>query len=257
MSSSKRASVVNIGKIKVACQECSLRELCLPLGLTDQDVSSIEKIVRRTTDLKKGEYLYRMGDELRGLFAINRGSVKTLEMGRDGDVQITGFHLPGELLGVDAISTDKHPCDAIALEATQVCEIPLDQLEELARQVPGLQKQLLRIMSREIVHDENMLMMLGKMSAEARLASALLSFSERFFRLGQSDTEFRLTMSRQDLGDYLGLALETVSRLFSRFQADGLIEAEGRQLRLLDMDGLRELAGEVVERKNGKRPAAS
>jgi len=254
---SKKTSVVNLNKIKVACQECSLRELCLPLGLKDHDVSSIEKIIRKTTDLKKGEYLYRMGDPLKGLYAINRGSVKTLEMGRDGDVQITGFHLPGELLGVDAISSDQHPCDAIALEATHVCEIPLEQLEELARKVPGLQRQLLRIMSREIVHDENLLMMLGKMNAEARLASALLSFSDRFSRLGFSKTEFRLTMSRQDLGDYLGLALETVSRLFSRFQADGLIVAEGRQLRLLDMDGLRETAGESPAREKSQRPAAS
>lgn len=257
MASDNKPSIVNINKIKVACQDCSLRELCLPLGLKDTEVSSIEKIVRRTSDLKKGEYLYRMGDDLMGLYAINRGSVKTLEMGREGDVQITGFHLPGELLGIDAISADKHPCDAIALEATQVCEIPLDQLEELARKVPGLQRQLLRIMSREIVHDENLLMMLGKMSAEARLASALLSFSQRYERLGYSNTEFRLTMSRQDLGDYLGLALETVSRLFSRFQADGLIEAEGRQLKLRDLEGLRSLAGEAGLKPGSQQPAAS
>ena len=245
----KKNTAFDLSHMKVACKECSLRELCLPLGLEDADVTSIESIIKRTHSLKKGDYLYRIGDALGGLYAISQGTVKTSEVGPDGDIQITGFHFPGELLGIDAISSDRHPCDAVALEPTQVCEIPLDSLEDLAREVPSLQKQLLRIMSREIVQDEAMLLMLGKMSAEARLAACLLSFGERYQRMGLSDTEFRLSMSRQDLGDYLGLALETVSRLFSRFQEENLLAAEGRQLRLLDLDGLRTLAGEAVVRR--------
>lgn len=245
----KKNNTIDLTQIKVVCKDCSLRELCLPLGLDDVDVTSIERIIKRTHSLKKGDYLYRIGDTLGGLYAISRGTVKTSEVGPDGDIQITGFHFPGELLGIDAISSDRHPCDAVALEPTQVCEIPLDGLEELAREVPGLQRQLLRIMSREIVQDEAMLLMLGKMSAEARLAACLLSFGDRYRRMGLSDTDFRLSMSRQDLGDYLGLALETVSRLFSRFQDEGLLAAEGRQLQLLDIDGLRLLAGETVVRR--------
>ncbi|MDH5649540.1 MAG: cyclic nucleotide-binding domain-containing protein, partial [Gammaproteobacteria bacterium] len=174
------ASVIDLKKIKAACQDCSLRELCLPLGLAEPDVSSMQDIIKRTRTLTKGEFLYRVGDHLEGLYAIRTGTIKTSEITREGHIQITGFHLPGELLGIDAISNDKHPCDAVALETTVVCEIALDDLEDLARKLPGLQRQLLRIMSREIVQDEALLLMLGKMNADARLAGCLLNLSERF-----------------------------------------------------------------------------
>ncbi|GMR18245.1 MAG: transcriptional regulator Anr [Gammaproteobacteria bacterium] len=256
MNKKSSASVINLKKIRAACRECSLRELCLPLGLADSDISSIEKIIKRTRNLKKGEFLYCVGDPLEGLYAIRAGSIKTSEITREGHIQITGFHLPGELLGVDAISDDLHPCDAVALESTVVCEIPLDDLEELARKIPGLQKQLLRVMSREIVQDETLLLMLGKMNADARLAACLVNFSERFKKLGFSGSAFKLTMSRQDLGDYLGLALETVSRLFTRFQEEGYIKVEGRQLELLDIGRLRTLMGDEVELVSKSRPVA-
>ena len=256
MNKKTSASVIDLKKIKAACRECSLRELCLPLGLAEPDLSSLEKIIKRTRSLKKGDFLYRVGDHLEGLYAVRTGSVKTSEITREGHIQITGFHLPGELLGIDAISTDQHPCDAVALESTVVCEIPLDDLEALAREIPSLQKQLLRVMSREIVQDETLLLMLGKMNADARLAACLLNLSDRFKRLGFSDTVFKLTMSRQDLGDYLGLALETVSRLFTRFQEQGYIKVEGRQLELLDINGLRTLMGDEVELISKTRPVA-
>lgn len=244
MSGTKKSPVVDFSRMKVACKDCSLRELCLPLGLTEDDMGDLAKIIKRTRTLKKNDYLYRIGDKLQGLFAIKSGSIKSLELAQDGYVQITGFHLPGDLLGVDAISDERHPCDAIALEPVQVCEIPLDSLEELAREIPGLQKQLLRIMSKEIVKEQSQLMMLGKMTADARLATCLLNLSERFKTLGMPAEEFRLSMSRQDLGDYLGLALETVSRLFSRFQESGLIKAEGRLITLLDTKKLQALSGD-------------
>lgn len=248
--------VVDLNSIKIACKDCSLRELCLPVGLNDEDIRCLDKMVRRTRSLKKGDYLYRIGDDLGALFAINRGSVKTSELAHNGNIQITGFHLPGELLGIDAISSERHPCDAVALEPTEVCEIPLTKLESLARELPGLQHQLLRIMSREIVRDEALLLMLGKMNAEARLAACLVSFSERFERLGLSSSAFKLTMSRQDLGDYLGLALETVSRLFSRFQDEGFIRVEGRQVELVDIAGLRALAGGEGDIAGKRQPMA-
>jgi len=242
MPKKEAATVINISSIKAACKDCSLRELCLPLGLSDPDISALDKVIRRRRTLKKGELLYRFGDPLRSLYAIRNGSLKTTGLIEDGRAQVTGFYLPGELLGIDAINADKHPCSAEALETSEVCEIPYGALEELAHQVPGLQHQLLRIMSREIVRDEEMLMMLGRMSAEERLASCLMSFSRRLARLGGPSTDFKLSMSRQDLGDYLGLALETVSRLLSRFQEDGLIGVHGRQIVLRDVDRLRSMA---------------
>jgi CRP/FNR family transcriptional regulator len=243
MKKSDNPKVVKLASIKAACQDCSLRELCLPLGLNEQDLSALDNMIKRTRKLKKGDFIYQMGQPLTSLYAIRSGSAKTCEISATGDVQITGFHLSGELVGVDGISADRHHCDAVALESTDICEIPYDKLEQLAHEVPGLQHQLFRILSREIVHDGELLLMLGKMNAEERLAACVLSFSHRFEQLGFSGTEFKLSMSRQDLGDYLGLALETVSRLFSRFQDDGMLAVDGRRIEILDMVRLTALAG--------------
>ena len=252
MQRKEAATVINISSIKAACKDCSLRELCLPMGLSEPDLSALDKAVKRRRALKKGELLYRYGDPLRSLYAIRSATLKTTGLIEDGRAQVTGFYLPGELLGIDAINSDQHPCSAEALETSEVCEIPFDSLEELAQKVQGLQHQLLRIMSREIVRDEDMLMMLGRMSAEERLASCLMSFSRRLARLGNGAVEFRLSMSRQDLGDYLGLALETVSRLLSRFQEENLISVHGRQIVLRDLDRLRAMAA-GAPRENSAR----
>lgn len=238
------ANIVDLSRIKAACEECSLRELCLPLGLEKTDLAALEKAVKRTHKVKKGEFLYRIGEPMVSLYALRSGSAKTYEISLGGDIQITGFHLAGELMGMDGISTSRHHCDAVALESAEVCEIPFDGLEQLAREIPGLQHQLFRILSREIVADGELLLMLGKMNAEERLAACLLSFSRRFARLGRSEIDFTLSMSRQDLGDYLGLALETVSRLFSRFQDEGLLKVESRHVSLLDLPTLRTMAGD-------------
>jgi len=254
MQNRERPKVIDISSIKVACKDCTLRELCLPLGLNETDLDSLDKVIRRRRTLRKGEPLYRLGDPLKSLYAVRSGALKTTGLMEDGRVQITGFHLAGELLGIDAINADRHPCSAEALETSEVCEIPYPALEELAQQVPGLQHQLFRIMSREIVEDERLLMMLGRMNAEERLASCLLSFSRRQERLGVDGASFKLSMSRQDLGDYLGLALETVSRLFSRFQEEGLIEVRGRHVRLRDNDRLHAIAcGDGAGRTHARR----
>jgi len=240
------ATVINIAALKAACSDCSLRDLCLPLGLSADDLRTLEGSVKSHRKLSKGEFLYRVGDSFRSLFAIRTGSTKTCEIAADGSVQITGFHLPGELLGIDAINSDKHPCDVIALETTEVCELPFGKLETLARELPGLQHQLFRLMSREVAEEEGQLLMLGRMKAEERLAAFLLSFSKRFQLLGYSPTDLRLPMSRQDLGDYLGLALETVSRLFSRFQEDKLITVQGRNVKLLNVVRLKGVTEQAV-----------
>jgi CRP/FNR family transcriptional regulator len=246
------ATVINITALKAACSDCSLRDLCLPLGLSADDLRALEGSVKSHRKLNKGEFLYRVGDSFRSLFAIRTGSTKTCEIAADGSVQITGFHLPGELLGIDAINSDKHPCDVIALETTEVCELPFGKLETLARELPGLQHQLFRLMSREVAEEEGQLLMLGRMKAEERLAAFLLSFSKRFQLLGYSPTDLRLPMSRQDLGDYLGLALETVSRLFSRFQEDKLITVQGRNVKLLNVVRLKGVTEQAVSSQPGR-----
>lgn len=246
MRTSSSATVINIAALKAACSDCTLRDLCLPLGLGVDDLRVLEGVIKSNRKLNKGDFLYRVGDPFRSLFAIRTGSTKTCEIATDGSVQITGFHLPGELLGIDAINSEKHPCDVIALETTEICELPFGKLEALARELPGLQHQLFRLMSREVAEEEVQLLMLGRMKAEERLAAFLLSFSKRLQLLENSPTDLHLPMSRQDLGDYLGLALETVSRLFSRFQEDKLITVQGRNVKLLNVLRLKAVADQTA-----------
>lgn len=245
--------IIDLASLKAACHDCSLRTLCLPLGLSDADMHALETTVNSRRKLKKGELLYRVGDPFRALYAIRSGSTKTCEIAADGSVQITGFHLPGELLGIDAICDERHPCEVVALENSEICELSFDRLGALAREIPELQRQLFRIMSREVQDEEAQLLMLGRMKAEERLAAFLLNFSRRYQRLGLNVTELRLPMSRQDLGDYLGLALETVSRLFSRFQDEGLITVHGRFVNLIDPVRLKAVTDQLArgERARG------
>ena len=242
MDKKQTATIINISNIRATCKECALREHCIPQGLDEADLGALDRVVKRRRKLKKGELLYRAGDPLRSLYAIFSGSIKTTGLMEDGRAQVTGFYLSGELLGIDAINSARHPCTAEALESSEVCEIPYPALEELAQHVPHLQHHLFQIMSREIARDEQMLLMLGRMSAEERLAACLLSFFRRQARLGLNGRDLKLSMLRQDLGDYLGLALETVSRLFSRFQEEGLIKVEGRHIQLRDPARLEALA---------------
>lgn len=231
--------VVKLSQLKVACQNCGLYELCLPLGLNGNDLDRLESIIKRSRPLKKGEILFHQGDNFRAVFAVRSGSLKTYTIDNNGSEQITGFHLPGELVGLDAINDDRHPCYTMALETTSFCEIPFEQLESLSGELPSLRRQLLRVMSKEITQDAGMLMLLGKKTAEERLASLLLSLSTRFKERGFSAKEFNLSMSRNDIGNYLGLAVETVSRLFTRFQEQGLLRAQGKHIELLNLDGLK------------------
>lgn len=234
--------VVNLSTIRQACSECSLFQLCLPVTLDAEDVEQLEDIVQRRRPLRRGEYLYRAEDPFRAIYAVRAGAIKTTVLSINGEEQITGFHLPGEILGLDAINSGRHPCSAQALETTSVCEIPFDNLEYLATKIPRLQQSLLRIMSKEIFKDHELLYAVAKRSADERLAIVLLSFSNRFGRRGLSRTRFRLPMSRAELSNYLGLAPETMSRLFRRFQEQGLITASGKEIALQDIGALRDLA---------------
>lgn len=231
--------VISLTKIRIACESCSLHQLCLPLGLHGDDLHRLENIIKRSHPLKKNETIFHQGDHFQSIFAIRSGSVKTITVANDGSEQITGFHLPGELVGLDAVSSDCHPCSAKALETTSYCEIPFAQLELLSGELPSLRHQLLKIMSKEITHDANLLMLLGKKTADERLASLLLSLSTRLSTRGFSATEFNLSMSRNDIANYLGLAVETVSRLFTRFQDQGLIKVDGKYVKLLTLENLK------------------
>ena len=238
MPTRKQEKVVSLNEIKVACQACSLNEICLPVGIDDEDMERLDAIIDRKRPLARGDHLFRVGDRFRALYAVRSGSLKTYATSEDGQEQVMGFHLPGELVGLDAIANDSHPLAARALETTSVCEIPFDQLESLSNQLPGLQHQILRVMRQEIRDDEQSMLTLGQRSAEERLAAFLISLSNRYRRRGFSPTQFNLTMSRGDIGNYLGLALETVSRLFTRFQNEGLLKVERRHVELLDRERL-------------------
>ena len=230
--------VVNISQLKAACENCGLHDLCLPIGLDESDLGKLEKIVKRKQPLKRGEYLFHQGDSFHSLYAIRSGAVKVYSVSDDGSEQISGFLSPGDLTGMDAISTELHHSCAKALETTSYCEIPFSQLEDLAGRLPGLRHQLLRLMSKEIVSDEDLLMQLGKKTTEERLASMLLGLSIKFRDRGYSATEFNLSMSRGDIGNYLGLAVETVRRTFTRFHDRGLITVDGKLIKINDIQAL-------------------
>lgn len=233
---------IDISGIRVACKNCSLFQLCLPVGISDTDLELLDNIIKRRRPVKRNEHLFQVGEPFQAIYAVRSGSIKTYAPTEDGHEQVTGFHLPGELLGLDAINTDNHPCAAKALETTSLCEIPFEQLEALGNRIPGLQHQLLKIMSKEILHDQSLLMLLGKKSAEERLAALLMSLSNRYRARGFSPTEFNLSMSRNDIGNYLGLAVETVSRLFTRFQEEGLLTVQRKHIQVRDPERLRQMA---------------
>lgn len=237
------SSSFQVSNIRQACLHCGLNQLCLPMTLSEADMEKLDTIVERPKPLKRGSHLYRAGDHFGAIYAVRSGSLKTFSVSETGEEQVTGFHLPGELIGLDAINSFIHPCSASALETTSVCALPFEQLEQLAADVPGLQRQLLRLMSKEIFADQEMLFAMAKRSAEERLAMLLLSFSDRFSRRGLSATRFRLPMARSDLGNYLGLAPETMSRLFRRFSENGWLSADGREIQLLDVAALTEISG--------------
>lgn len=240
---SSNQQVVRFSSIRQACSDCSLMQLCLPFSLGTSAVERLDDIVQRRRPLQRNDYLYRAGDDFKAIYAVRAGALKTTIVSMQGEEQVVGFHLPGEILGLDAISGEQHSCDAIALEVTSVCEIPFENLEQLAVQVPELQHALLRIMSKEIFQDQKLLQMVARGSAEERLAGALLGFSDRFGQRGLSRESFSLPMSRIELSNHLGLAPETMSRLFKRFQDAGLLRASGKEVLIKDKAALREMAG--------------
>jgi CRP/FNR family transcriptional regulator, anaerobic regulatory protein len=232
---------ITVNGLKSACSQCNLVELCLPFGMSDSELNRLDELVGTRRKVKRQQNLYRAGDTFEAIYAIRAGSFKTDVLLEDGRDQVTGFQMTGEILGLDGISSEAHTCNAIALEDSEVCVIAYAKLEELTHQVEGLQLQFHKVMSREIVRDHGVMMLLGSMRAEERLAAFLLNMSQRFTARGFSAQEFHLRMTREEIGSYLGLKLETVSRAFSRFQEEGLIAVQQKHVRLLDQAGLKKL----------------
>ena len=236
---------IDLHHLKTACSSCTLRELCLPAGLNEDELNRLDTMVNRKRPIKRGDYLYRSGAPMVSLFAIRSGFLKSCVLHDDGREQVAGFHMMGELVGMDAIASGKHVCDAIALEDSDVCEIPYADLEQLSRDIPALQHHFHRILSREIGRDYGVMLLLGSMRAEERLAAFLLNLSQRFAARGYSPTRFNLRMTREEIGSYLGLKLETISRAFSRFQEDGLIAVQNKYIEIKDLERLRGVMGQA------------
>ncbi len=234
---------IKLSSLKTACKSCNLHDLCLPLGLDMGDIDKLDEIIKRSRPLQKGEYLFNSGDSFNAIYAVRSGSIKTFSESEQGDEQITGLYLPGELMGMDAIHDGQHPCSAIALETTSLCEIPFDTLEGLSSQIPGLHHQLFRIMSKEIASDQSLLMLMAQKSAEERLAAFLVNLSSRLKQRNFSETEFNLSMSRKDIGNYLGLTIETISRTFSRFQSEGILSTQRKYVNIHKLEALKQMAG--------------
>jgi CRP/FNR family transcriptional regulator len=224
---------------QVACSRCSLGELCLPRGLTPDEVQRFEKIVNRSRPIQAGEHLFRAGDEFRTVASVRTGCFKSYVIDHEGQEQVLGFHLPGEIIGLDAIHSCRHTANVVALDTSAICTLTFDSVSTMARHMPELQSELFRIMSQRIAELETIA---GDLSADERIAMFLMSLSERFARRGYSDREFILAMSRRDIASFLRLATETVSRVLARFQKSGLLRVDRKQVRIRDLDGVRKIA---------------
>ncbi|MBS0319140.1 MAG: helix-turn-helix domain-containing protein [Proteobacteria bacterium] len=221
-----------------------MRELCLPVGLDPEALAALDQVVTSRLRLHKGDALYRDGDPFAALYAIRYGSAKTVVLMPDGREQVAGYHLLGDIVGLDGVAHERHGSTAVALEDTEVCVIPFAAVAGLAREHPLLQKNLFSFLSKEVGEGLHAMLLLGSLRAEERIAVFLLNLGERYRRHGYSATEFVLRMTREEIGSYLGLKLETVSRLLSRFQAEGLVKVAGRSIKLIDIPALRLLAGQ-------------
>jgi len=227
---------------QVNCGNCRLNSLCLPLALESDDIDLLDRIIQRSKPLHKGDYLYREGDPFRSVYAVRAGTMKAYRTTDDGREQVTGFYLPGEILGLDGISEETHASSARALETAAICEIPFSALASLSTEMPRLQRHFFQIMSREIADDKLLLTLLSKNTADERVGALILSLSNRNARRGLSATRFRLPMSRVDIGNYLGLTVETVSRVFSRMQRAGLLQVDNKEIEIRHLQGVRDQA---------------
>jgi len=235
-------SNVSFRALSDSCKTCSLAELCLPRGLQAEELQQLDDIIKARRVVHSGDLVFKEGSENRSIYAVRSGSIKTFAITENGEEQVLGFHLPGEIVGLAGLDQATHNCSSKALETSSICEMPLDDLENICLQIPSLQKQLLKLISREISQDHKMLLLLAKKSSEQRVATFLLSLSGRFKLRGLSSDSFILSMSRQDIANYLGLAVETVSRILTKFGEENIVMVTRRSIQIVDHDRLLEVA---------------
>jgi CRP/FNR family transcriptional regulator, anaerobic regulatory protein len=233
---------LTVEELRNRCSACSMHELCLPMGLDEADMSRLDQIIGRRRKVLRDGSLYRVGDPFTTLYAIRLGHFKTYQINPEGDQQVTGFQMAGELLGMDAISTDRHHCNAVALEDSEVCEIPFSRLANLFSDMPTLLRHFHRMMSQEITREQSVMLLLGNMRAEQRFAAFLTNLSSRYAARGYSATSFQLRMSREEIGNYLGLTIESISRLLSKFKKQGWLKVSNRDLEILDLPVVKAVA---------------
>lgn len=237
---------IDLRQLRQSCADCGLSRLCLPASIGGEDLARLDHVVQVKRLIEREHSLYTPGLPFRALYVVRSGAFKTFTADSEGEDQVLGFHLPGEIMGLDAIAGGRHQCTAQALVKSSACEVPFERLEQVARELPGLQQQLLRVISREVQQDHQHLVMIGRKVALERLAIFLLSLSGRMQRMRRDPELFVLPMSRKDIANYLGLVIETVSRLFSRLAELGVIQVERKTIRIVDAAKLRELAGETA-----------
>ena len=218
----------------------------MPLGLNESEMERVDEVVATRRKVSRGDNLFRNGDKFNALYAIRTGFFKTRISSEDGRDQVTGFQMAGEIIGLDGIVSDHHTCDAVALEDAEVCVMPFDRIEELSREITSLQRHVHKIMSREIVRENGVMLLLGSMRAEERLAAFLVNLVQRLHARGFSQSELVLRMTREEIGSFLGLKLETVSRTFSKFVEDGIVEVKQRHVRILNTDALKDIVNPKV-----------
>ncbi len=224
--------------VKIACSNCSLRDLCMPMGMNAEELARVDELVVKRPMIKRGRPLFHAGEKFTSLYAIRSGFFKTCVTSEDGRDQVTGFQMAGEIMGLDGVAGNQHTCDAIALEDSEVCVLPFGRMEEISREVKALQHHVHKIMSGEIVREHGVMQLLGSMKAEERLAAFLVNLVQRLHARGFSRSDFILRMTREEIGSYLGLTLETVSRTFSKFADDGIITVNQRHIHIRDADAL-------------------
>jgi CRP/FNR family transcriptional regulator len=245
---------LELARLRRSCAECSLQQLCLPAGVDGEDLGKLDALVQRQRPLQPGEALFRAGDPLASIYVASEGAFKTVVVNEAGEEHVLGFHLPGELFGLDAIGSGRHRCDAIALVEARACALPFARLAEVAAQLPSLQKRLLQGMGRSADLDHDHVDMLSRRQAGERIAFFLRGLGERYRRIGRPDDDFRLPMSREDIARYLGLALETVSRSFSRLHDEGVIDVRGRRVRILRPQRLQASTSDCGQEPVARRP---
>lgn len=229
-------------KFTISCQDCGLNALCLPYSLTMDEIDVVDKSFKRGKPFQKNQLIYEVGRPFSSLYAVRSGAIKTYSIDDTGEEHVIGFYLPGEIFGLDAIDSKSHESCAKALETSAICEMPYDRMDELSSKIHNLQTHMYRLLSREIREDQELQLLLSKKTAEERIGVFLLNLSARYSQRKLSPTSFRLPMARTDIGNYLGLAVETVSRVFTRMQNNEILHVEGKEVQILDHRRLCEVA---------------